>query len=190
MIHPIWKQLEHNDFDGGYCERVKYYYLFALKSITFTSPLTRIFFSYDKADLTKYTKDIAERLVSVSLISFHWQYQHVRNKTVSNPNFGCSGTPLLIVDKGEGNLGHLAQTFSLSRCGVVHNFLWPFLHLLFSLIAFWEWIIWYNTNCLRAQLSKQHAHKQQQEELNFSFPRALVSENLLFRQMASYPFRH
>ena len=33
----------------------------------------------------------------------------------------CSGTPLLIVDKGEGNLGHLAQTFSLSRCGVVHN---------------------------------------------------------------------
>ena len=102
----------------------------------------------------------------------------------------CSGTPLLIVDKGEGNLGHLAQTFSLSRCGVVHIFLWPFLHLLFSLIAFWEWIIWYNTNCLRAQLSKQHAHKQQQEELNFSFPRALVSENLLFRQMASYPHRH
>ena len=44
-------------------------------------------------------------------------------KAVFNPNFGCSGTPLLIVDKGEGNLGHLAQTFSLSRCGVVHNFL-------------------------------------------------------------------
>ena len=33
----------------------------------------------------------------------------------------CSDTPLLIVDKGEGNLGHLAQTFSLSRCGGVHN---------------------------------------------------------------------
>ena len=91
----------------------KYYFYIATN--------TRFFFSYDKADLTKYTKDIAERLVSVSLISFHWQYQHVWKKTVSNPNFGCSGTPLLIVDKGEGNLGHLAQTFSLSRCGVVHN---------------------------------------------------------------------
>ena len=73
MIHPIWKQLEHIEFHGGYHERVKYYNLFASKNKTFTSPLPRIIFvfRYDKADLTKYTKDIAERLVSVSLISFH-----------------------------------------------------------------------------------------------------------------------
>ena len=185
MIHPIWKQLEHNDFDGGYCERVKYYYLFALKSITFTSPLIQDFFSAT----TRLTWLSTQKISPKGWFLFPWS-PSIDNINMYGIRQSCSGTPLLIVDKGDGNLGHLAQTFSLSRCGVVHNFLWPFLHLLFSLIAFWEWIIWYNTNCLRAQLSKQHAHKQQQEELNFSFPRALVSENLLFRQMASYPFRH
>ena len=123
MIHPIWKQLEKIEFHGGYHERIKYYYLFASINNTFASSLTRniFFFSYDKADLTKYTKDIAERLVSDRNFLFPLTISICMEKTVFNPNFGCSGTPLLIVDKGEGNLGHLAQTFSLSRCGVVHN---------------------------------------------------------------------
>merc|ERR550532_2379690 len=44
------------------------------------------FARYGNADLSKYTKDISE-----------------------------SGTPLLLVDEGSGSLGHLIQTFSLSR---------------------------------------------------------------------------